>query len=316
MKLRRLALFALQTLFLTAIAIAEAPPAASPRIEYRTATVDGLQIFYREAGPANAPTVVLLHGFPSSSHMYRNLIPQLATRYHVVAPDYPGFGYSDAPRAEQFEYTFDHLAAIVDHFLQQKGVGKYCIYVQDYGAPVGFRLATAHPDRIQAIITQNGNAYDEGLSPFWAENLKPFWENRNAATEAKVAKLLSVETTKYQYLQGARTPEDISPDAYTFDQAQLDRPGNSAIQLALFYDYRNNLPLYPKWHQYLREKQPPVLAVWGKNDPIFIAPGAEAFVRDDAKAEVHLLNTGHFALEEDGDTIATLILDFLERNVR
>jgi pimeloyl-ACP methyl ester carboxylesterase len=319
LKIHRFTLFALHALLISAFAFAETPKHAAQtpgRVAYRTATVDGLNIFYREAGSADAPAIVLLHGFPASSHMYRNLIPQLATRYHVIAPDYPGFGYSDAPVPDQFDYTFDHLAVIVDHFLEQRGIAKYSIYIQDYGSPIGFRLATAHPERIQTIITQNGNAYEEGLSPFWGEFLKPFWNNRNAATEDKVRGLLALSTTKYQYLQGTRSPEDISPDAYTLDQSLLDRPGNAAIQLALFYDYRTNLPLYPKWHRYLREKQPPVLAVWGKNDPIFLSAGAEAFLRDDTKTELHLLDTGHFALEEDGDQIAPLILDFLGRHVR
>lgn len=288
----------------------------TPRVAYRNATVDGLSIFYREAGPADAPTVVLLHGFPSSSHMYRNLIPALAAGYHVIAPDYPGFGYSDAPSAEAFEYTFDHLADIVDKFLDQKGIAKYSIYIQDYGSPVGFRLATRHPERIQAIISQNGNAYDEGLSPFWAEFLYPFWKERNPATEAKAASLLTLDMTKLQYQAGFRSSESVSPDTWTLDQAALDRPGNAAIQLDLFYDYRKNPPLYPAWHQYLKAKQPPLLAVWGKNDPIFLPAGAAAFQGDVPKAELHLLDTGHFALEEEGPAIAALITDFLERNVR
>ncbi len=288
----------------------------SSRVVYRNAIVDSLNIFYREAGTAGAPTLVLLHGFPSSSHMYRNLIPALAGRYHVIAPDYPGFGYSDAPSAEAFEYTFDHLADVVDHFLDQKGITKYSIYIQDYGSPVGFRLATRHPERIQGIISQNGNAYDEGLSPFWADYLYPFWTNRNPQTEAKAAELLTLEGTKLQYTAGFRNPENVSPDTWTLDQAGLDRPGNKAIQLDLFYDYRKNPSLYPRWHQYLRDHQPPMLAVWGKNDPIFLPAGATAFQRDVPKAEVHLLDTGHFALEEEGVQIASLIADFLDRNVR
>ena len=289
----------------------------SSRIAYCNATVDGLNIFYREAGPAAAPTVVLLHGFPSSSHMYRNLIPALAGSYHVIAPDYPGFGYSEAPSAEAFEYTFDHLADIVDHFLDQKGITKYSIYIQDYGSPIGFRLATRHPERIQAIISQNGNAYDEGLSPFWADYLYPFWTNRNPETEAKAAQLLTLDGTKFQYTAGFRNPENVSPDTWTLDQAGLDRPGNKAIQLDLFYDYRKNPPLYPAWHQYLQTHQPPLLAVWGarKNDPIFLPAGATAFQRNVPKAEVHLLDTGHFALEEESAEIASLIRDFLGRSV-
>jgi len=291
-------------------------PSESARVTYKTEKVDGLKIFYREAGPKDAPTVVLLHGFPSSSHMFRNLIPALSDKYHVIAPDYPGYGYSDAPSTDQYAYTFDHLADTVDHFLDQKGVTKYSIYIQDYGSPVGFRLATRHPERIQAIISQNGNAYDEGLSPFWAEFLYPYWKDPNAANEAKVRGLLTLDTTKFQYSQGFRNLDDVSPDAYNFDQTALDRPGNDKIQLALFYDYRKNPPLYPAWHEYLRKFHPPLLAVWGKNDPIFLPAGAEGFAKDDPKTELHLLDTGHFALEEDGVLIAQLIREFLAKNVR
>ncbi len=286
------------------------------RVTYHTTQVDGLKIFYREAGPKDAPTIVLLHGFPSSSHMFRELIPRLSDKYHVVAPDYPGYGYSDAPSPEQYVYTFDHLADTVDHFLTQQGITKYSIYIQDYGSPVGFRLATRHPERVQAIITQNGNAYDEGLSPFWAEYLYPYWKDPNSTNEAKVRQLLTLDATKLQYLQGFRNPDDVSPDSYLFDQAKLDRPDNEKIQLALFYDYRNNPPLYPAWHKYLREKRPAVLVVWGKNDPVFAPAGAEAFLKDAPSAELHLLDTGHFALEEDGAEIAQVIRAFLAKNIR
>jgi pimeloyl-ACP methyl ester carboxylesterase len=285
------------------------------RVTYHTTQVDGLKIFYREAGPKDAPTVVLLHGFPSSSHMFRELIPRLSDKYHVVAPDYPGYGYSDAPSPEQYVYTFEHLADTLDHFLTQQGITKYSIYIQDYGSPVGFRLATRHPERVQAIITQNGNAYDEGLSPFWAEYLYPYWKDPNPTNEAKVRQLLTLDATKLQYLRGFRNPDDVSPDSFLFDQAKLDRPGNDKIQLALFYDYRNNPPLYPAWHKYLREKKPAVLVVWGKNDPVFAPAGAEAFLKDAPSAELHLLDTGHFALEEDGTEIAQLIRAFLAKNV-
>jgi pimeloyl-ACP methyl ester carboxylesterase len=299
-------------------AIETQPNAAGqlPSVFYRSAKVEGLNLFYREAGPENAPAVVLLHGFPSSSHMFRNLIPLLASRYHVIAPDYPGFGYSDAPAAERFDYTFDHLAKIVDRFLEQKGIERYSIYIQDYGSPIGFRLATAHPERVETIISQNGNAYEEGLSTFWGEYLKPYWNQRNAKTEAKMKGLLSLEATKMQYLTGVRDEEQINPDAWQHDQTLLDRKGNQEIQLDLFYDYRNNLPLYPAWHEYLRSNRPPVLLVWGKNDQIFIEPGARAFLRDQPDSELHLLDTGHFALEEDAETIGRLMADFLGRHVK
>ncbi len=295
--------------------IKDAPMTDGARVTYHTAQVDGLKIFYREAGPKGAPAVVLLHGFPSSSHMFRELIPRLSDKYHVLAPDYPGYGYSDAPSPERYAYTFEHLADTVDHFLDQQNIMKYSVYIQDYGSPVGFRLATRHPERIQAIITQNGNAYDEGLSPFWAEFLYPYWKDPNPTNEAKVRQLLTLDATKLQYLQGFRTPEHVSPDSYQFDQATLDRPGNDKIQLALFYDYRNNPPLYPVWHKYLRDKKPAVLVVWGKNDPVFAQAGAEAFLKDTPGAELHLLDTGHFALEEDGAEIAQLIRAFLGKNV-
>ena len=289
----------------------DAAPALEPKISYRNKKIRDVNIFYREAGSPSRPTVVLLHGFPSSSHMYRGLIPRLAERYHVIAADMPGFGYSDQPPADKFEYTFAHLTDVMDDFLNAIGVQKYSIYVMDYGSPVGFRLFVKHPERIQAIVSQNGNAYDEGLSPFWAEFLEPYWKKRNAETEKKVRGLLALETTKFQYTQGFRNPENINPDSYTFDQMILDRPGNAEIQLALFYDYRTNVQQYPQWHETLRRVQPPLLSVWGSNDPIFSAPGAEAFRRDVPKAEIHFVETGHFALEEDLDTIASHMLAFL-----
>jgi pimeloyl-ACP methyl ester carboxylesterase len=286
------------------------------QVTHHTVKVNGLNLFYREAGNPSHPTIVLLHGFPSSSHMYRNLIPKLATKYHVVAPDYPGFGYSDHPSEAEFGYTFDHLAAITDDLLNGLKLERYSIYVQDYGSPVGFRLFVKHPEKIQAIIDQNGNAYREGLSPFWAEYLKPYWENRTPETEARVRGLLTIDTTKFQYLQGFRDRSHVSPDAYLFDQLNLDKPGSQEIQLALFYDYRNNPKQYELWHETLRKAQPPVLVVWGKNDPIFTQAGAEAFKRDVPNAEIHLLDTGHFALEEDGDQIADYILRFLHKHVK
>ncbi len=313
MNFKRFTLSVVLTTFSSAIVFNAQAAAAndSSQILYKTATVEGLKVFYREAGPTKAPNVVLLHGFPSSSHEFRNLIPLLADRYHVIAPDYPGFGYSDAPSPAQFEYTFDHLAAVTDELLDQIGVTRYSIYIQDYGAPVGLRLATKHPRRIQAIVSQNGNIYEEGLGAFWAEYFYPYWNARTPQTEAKVRQLLTLASTKLQYSAGYHNPEAISPDAYTFDQAGLDRPGNDVIQLALFYDYRTNPPLYPLWHQYLRDTQVPVLVIWGKNDPIFDTPGALAFRRDDRRARVRLLDSGHFALEEYAAQISKEMRAFL-----
>ena len=301
-----LALLALAAAGLTA-------PAATAETTYHTVKVDGLNLFYREAGNPSAPAIVLLHGFPSSSHMFRDLIPELAGKYHVIAPDYPGFGYSDQPAATDFAYTFDHLAAVTDDLLNSLNLGHYAIYVQDYGAPVGFRLFVKHPEKITAIITQNGNAYEAGLSPAW-QPFRDYWADQSPANEAKLRGFLTADTTKFQYTSGFRNPADVSPDAWTHDQLTLDRPGNAAIQLALFYDYQNNVRQYPAWHAALRKFQPPVLAVWGKNDPFFLPAGALAFTNDVPRAEIHLLDTGHFALEEDGGVIADDILKFLHQN--
>ena len=281
---------------------------------FRWKTIDGIKIFYREAGSPNSPTLVLLHGFPTSSHMYRDLIPQLASEFHLIAPDYPGFGYSDQPPVDRFEYTFDSLAELMDRFLDAIEVTNFSIYIQDYGAPIGFRLFTANPKRIQSIISQNGNAYDEGLGPFWDDIMKPYWANKNPETEKKMLVTVALETTKYQYTEGYRRPELISPDTYTLDQMGLDRPGNAAIQLALAYDYQNNVKLYPTWHEALRRHQPPVLAVWGKNDPFFIPPGAEAFKKDVPGAQVRLIDSGHFALEDRYVEIAEHIKEFRRAN--
>ncbi len=286
------------------------------RTSYKTAEVETVRIFYREAGSRSRPTIVLLHGFPSSSHMFRDIIPELSDEYHVIAADMPGYGYSDQPSTDQFAYTFDHIAEVMDQFLDSIGVTKYSIYIQDYGAPIGFRLFLKHPDRIQAIITQNGNAYEEGLSSFWAEFIVPYWKNKNPETETKVRSLLTPETTKFQYTKGFRNPEHVSPDSYTFDQMTLDRPGNDLIQLALFYDYQNNVKQYPRWHEALRQAKPPVLAVWGRNDPIFLPAGAEAFRHDVPDAEIHFVDSGHFALEEDSAEIAKYILSFLAKNIQ
>jgi len=291
----------------------------APRIPmttfYRTTKVDGLTIFYREAGPKDAPVILLLHGFPTSSRMFRNLIPALADRYHLIAPDYPGFGYSETPPADQFQYTFDHLAGIMDDFVTQLGLQKYSLYVQDYGAPVGFRLAVRHPERVQSLIVQNGNAYSDGIdNDFWTP-IKKFWADKSAENAAAVRHGLTLEATKWQYTHGVRQPEKIDPDTWTIDQSLLNRPGQETIQLALFYSYRSNPQVYPQWHEFFRKYQPPTLIVWGKNDAIFPAPGATAYLRDLPKAELHLLDTGHFALEEDGDVIADLMRSFLTKNL-
>jgi pimeloyl-ACP methyl ester carboxylesterase len=278
---------------------------------YNYADVDGNKMFYREAGDKNSRSIVLLHGFPSSSHMYRNLIPQLAKNLHVIAPDYIGFGYSDAPSAADFTYTFDNLTTHVERLLLGVlGLKKFSIYVQDYGAPVGYRIASKYPQAIDAIIVQNGNAYVEGIGGAF-DPMKPFWANRNAETEKPVRALLTLETTAFQYTHGAKNPKRISPDNWTFDQIFLDRPGNDAIQLDLLYDYGSNLPLYDGWHEYFRASQPPTLILWGKNDPFFTVEGAKAYQRDLPKAELNLLDTGHFALEEEGDFIAERIKAFL-----
>ena len=286
--------------------------AVSTRTTHRTVRVRGLDIFYREAGPRTAPTVLLLHGFPTSSHMFRNLIPALADRFHVVAPDYPGFGLSSMPRVDQFDYTFDNLADVVDEFTEEIGLTRYALYMQDYGAPIGFRLAVRHPERVTALVIQNGNAYLEGLPDAFWKPIKDYWRERTAARAALLARSLELEGTRWQYVHGARRPELISPDAWLVDQQLLDRPGNKEIQLQLFYSYGSNPPLYPAWQDYLRRHQPPTLIVWGKNDVIFPAAGARAYLRDLKEAELHLLDTGHFALEEEGETIARLMRRFLD----
>ncbi len=285
------------------------------QVQHRTIKVAGLDLFYREAGPRNAPTLLLLHGFPTSSHMFRNLIPALADKYHVVAPDFPGFGHSSAPAVSEFDYTFDNLANVVDQFTEQLQLKTYSLYLMDYGAPVGFRLATKHPERIETLIIQNGNAYDEGLdNKFWVP-IKEYWNNRTSEQGDKLRGFLTLDATKWQYTHGVRKPESISPDNWGHVQPLLDRPGNQEIQLALFYSYGSNLRLYPEWQKYLRKYQPPTLIVWGKNDQIFPAAGAYPYKRDLKNLEFHLLDTGHFALEEDGDVIADYIRDFLHRKV-
>jgi pimeloyl-ACP methyl ester carboxylesterase len=281
---------------------------------HRTIDVDGVKIFYREAGKSTAPAVLLLHGFPTSSHMYRNLILALADRYRVIAPDLPGFGFSAAPDRAKFKYTFDHLAELIERFTETLGLKRFAVMVFDYGAPVGFRLALRHPERISAIITQNGNAYVEGLSEGF-NPIKAYWASPTPDNRNALRGMLKAETTQWQYTHGAHDVTAIAPEAYTLDQSLLDRPGNDEIQLDLFGDYHSNVALYPKIQDYLRTKQPPLLAVWGKNDPFFLPVGAEAFKRDVPKAEVHLLDAGHFALETKGDEITALIRDFLRRHI-
>lgn len=281
------------------------------RTTYNHATVRGRKMFYREAGNKDTPTIVLLHGFPSSSHMFRDLIPKLSDRFHVIAPDYIGFGYSDAPDTKEFEYTFDNLAEHVKELLfSVLGLKKFSIYVQDYGAPVGYRIASKHQDAVEGIVVQNGNAYVEGIGEAF-NPMKPFWADRNAETEKPVRGLLTKETTVFQYTHGVKDPQRISPDAFTFDQFLLDRPGNDAIQLDLLYNYQSNVALYDGWHEYFRTKQPRMLIVWGTNDPFFTVEGAKAYRRDIPRAELHLIDTGHFALEDSGEFIAERIREFL-----
>ena len=282
---------------------------------YQHATVDGIKIFYREAGSKTAPTILLLHGFPTSSHMFRNLIPALADRYHVVAPDLPGFGFSDAPDRNRFRYTFENLAKVIGSFTQTIGLDRFAIYVFDYGAPVGLRLALAHPERITAIVSQNGNAYEEGLSQGW-NPIQKYWKDPTAENRAALREFLKPEATKWQYVHGVPDECLVAPEAYELDSALLARPGNDEIQLDLFLDYASNVALYPKFQQYFRTKRPPLLAVWGNSDPFFLPPGAEAFKRDNPAAEVHFYDTGHFALETHSEPIAGAIHEFLSRKLK
>jgi len=279
-------------------------------IAHRHIDVDGFNVFYREAGPTDGPKLLLLHGFPSSSHMFRDLIPLLSERFHIVAPDLPGFGLSDMPSRDAFSYTFDNIANVIDRFTEVIGFDRYAVYVFDYGAPTGFRLALRHPERITGIVSQNGNAYDEGLSDGW-NPIRAYWQAPTQANRDALRALLTKDTTKWQYTHGVPDLSTISPDGYALDDYYMSRPGAHEVQLDLFGDYRNNVALYPAFQAYFREHQPKLLAVWGKNDPFFLPPGAEAFRRDIPHADVRFFDTGHFALETHAAQIAAAITEFL-----
>lgn len=281
---------------------------------YQRIKVDGRELFYREAGFKTAPTVLLLHGFPTSSHMFRNLIPTLADHYHVIAPDLPGFGFSESPDRKEFRYTFENLTKVITKFTEAIGLERYAIYVFNYGAPVGLRLALAHPERVTAIISQNGNAYEEGLSQGW-NPIQKYWKEPTEVNRAALRDFLKPEATKWQYTHGVQDETLIAPETYQLDSALLSRPGNDEIQLDLFLDYASNVALYPKFQEYFRTRRPPILAVWGNTDPFFVPAGAEAFRRDNPGAEVKFFDTGHFALETHHEEIAAAILDFLGRKL-
>lgn len=282
--------------------------------KYKTVRVDGQDIFYREAGPATAPVILLLHGFPTSSNMFRNLIPRLSGQFRLIAPDYPGFGQSSMPSREEFAYTFENLAAVVDGFIHAVGLTKFSLYVMDYGAPIGYRIALHHPERVQAMIVQNGNAYDEGLREFW-NPIKKYWAEPNANNRAALEFLVEAKTTRWQYETGVNDVSLVDPTTWLVDQVGLDRPGNRDIQLDLFLSYGTNVPLYPGFQEFFRKYQPPTLIVWGKNDFIFPPEGAGPYKRDLKQVETHLLDTGHFALETHGDQIAAHMQRFLQEHL-
>ncbi len=324
-------------MFAIAIIDSEARAGNAPGVTYRTVTIDDVDIFYREAGDPSRPTILLLHGFPTSSHMFRDLITELADEYHLVAPDYPGYGFSSMPTVDEFDYSFDNIARIIEKFTDEIGLERYSLYLMDYGAPVGFRIATARPERIDTLIVQNGNAYVEGIDNNFWEPIQAYWKDRDAInqgldndwwTNVKAAYnnpamsnddalrfLLTLGATKWQYTNGVPDVAAVSPDNWGHVQPLLDRDGNQEIQLQMFYSYGSNPPLYPAWQAYLREYQPPTLIVWGKNDEIFPAAGAEPYKRDLKDLEYYLLDTGHFALETHGQEIADLMRDFLNRKV-
>jgi pimeloyl-ACP methyl ester carboxylesterase len=281
-------------------------------VHHHTVDIDGLNVFYRESGRADAPAILLLHGFPSSSHMFRNLIPRLSPHFHVVAPDLPGFGQTDMPSRERFNYTFDALAGVIDRFTEKVGLTRFAVYVFDYGAPVGWRLALKHPERISAIISQNGNAYEDGLSEAW-NPIQAYWRDPSAENRNALRAMLAPQTTSFQYLHGVADPSLVSPDGRSLDDHYLARPGADEVQLDLFRDYATNVALYPAFHRYLREHRPALLAVWGKNDPFFLPAGAEAFARDVPDADIRLFDTGHFALETHASEIGAAITEFLTK---
>jgi pimeloyl-ACP methyl ester carboxylesterase len=288
--------------------------AVTPTVLYRTVEVRGLKIFYREAGPPNAPVILLLHGFPSSSFMFRDLIPELAGEYHVIAPDYPGFGQSSFPDRKTFDYTFANLTNVIDGFLTVLKIDRYALYIQDYGSPLGLRLALLHPERVSALIVQNGNAYEEGLSAAW-DPLRVFWQDPTPERREAVRGWLNAAGVRYQYLAGTPATQQnaFSPDTWTLDWALLNRPGNIDAQLDLLYDYRTNVALYPEFQRFLRERRPPILIVWGKFDPFFTVEGARAYQRDVPAAEVRFFDTGHFALETHAPEIGRLMREFLKK---
>ncbi len=281
-------------------------------VKYKTAKVDGISIFYREAGDPTKQTIVLLHGFPSSSHQYRKLLNSLSDDYHLIAPDYPGFGQSDFPSIKQYDYTFETIAKTIDALLEKLELNSYVLMIQDYGAPIGFRIATKHPERVKGIINQNGNAYIEGLGEAW-KPVKAFWANKNKETEKALLGVFSKEGLRWQYTHGTRNEENINPDTWNLDYLRLSRPGAHEVNLKLFYDYQNNLKLYPQWQRYLREHQPPMLIVWGKNDAFFPESGAAAYKKDVKNLDYNILDTGHFALEEDAPMIISKIKEFMQR---
>ena len=314
---------ALGAIMLAAATFADASPVwaqaatamamASAAVTHHTVKIGGIDIHYREAGPSDAPVLLLLHGFPTSSHMFRDLMPQLADKYHVIAPDYPGFGDSAQPALTEFDYSFDALAGVMAEFTQKLGAKDYYLYMQDFGGPVGFRLAVAHPERIRGLIIQNTTIHAEGWNPDIVKQFLPFWKDRNAETEAPIRGFLKPETTKFQYTQGSTRVDRLSPDAWTLDIAHLARPGNDAIQLQYLFNYQANLGQYPSWQSYLKTNQPPTLIVWGKNDPFFTMSGVDALKATLPKATVNIYDAGHFALETHGGEIAAAIREFLAK---